>query len=101
MKQECKYCASRDVGKVIKGLAPDLNKIIETHQIPSTDADVVYNNIHELDEVGIRVNDDFDAIMLSRALRSAMNAGLEATKGTGNSQGVVPVAPQTGNEVSD
>ena len=94
MKQVCKYDVKRDRGTVLLGLAPDINQMLKDHTIPKTSASVVYNKLEEVKSVGFKVNDDFDAIMLSRALK----AGLTPKAGTGNSQGVTPVA--SGNDAT-
>lgn len=97
MIQVCKNNPKKDVGKVIPGLFPDIDELIENHKISDTSANVVYNNLTEIEQVGFRINDDFDAIVLSRALKS----GLQPNSGHGSSQQAgssAPVgAPSTGS----
>lgn len=95
MIQKCKQCKNRDIGPVIMGLNPDINELIENHKISDTSAEVVYNNLTEIVDVGFRVNDDFDAILLSRALHTS---GLLSSKGTGSSQAAGSTAPVQSNE---
>lgn len=79
---------SCDVGRVILGLAADINEMIESHSIPATSEDVVYNDIDDIDDVGTRVDDIFDGIMLSRSLGDSIPT---PNGGTGSSQGPSPV----------
>lgn len=80
---------SKDVGLVIVGLNVDINNMIETHSIPSTASEVVYNDISDITEVGSRIDDTFDGIMIARAFQSSMPS---PNSGTGSSQGVAPTA---------
>lgn len=80
---------SKDVGLVIVGLNVDINNMIETHSIPSTASEVVYNDITDITEVGSRIDDTFDGIMIARAFQSSMPS---PNSGTGSSQGVAPTA---------
>lgn len=82
----------RDVGRVILGLAADINEMIETHSIPSTAAEVVYNDIDDIEDVGNRVDDVFDGIMLSRSLGESLPT---PNGGTGSSQGPAPAVSST------
>lgn len=84
MRQICKFNKKKDVGKVILGLAPDLQAMIDSHNIPETSAEVIYNQIEDVKGVGVRINDDFEAIMLSRVLHAGI-AGLENNGGTASS----------------
>lgn len=84
MRHICKFNKKRDIGKVIKGLAPDLQAMIDSHNIPETSADVVYNQIEDIKAVGVRINDEFEGIMLSRMLNAGI-AGLENNGGTASS----------------
>lgn len=68
MRQKCKYNKKRDVGTVLEGLCPDKNAMIESHTIPATMSDVVYNELSNIEHVGSRIDDDFDAIQVSRYL---------------------------------
>lgn len=101
MKQICKFDKSRDVGRVIEGLAPDINSMLKTHVVPSSASDVVYNQIEELKDIGVRINDDFDALMIARGLRKLGESNLNPNNGTGSSQGVQPVAPSGVTNVSE
>lgn len=95
MIQKCRFDTSRDIGMVIDGLSPDINELIENHKISDTSAEVVYNQLSEISDVGFRVNDDFDAILLSRAVHAS---GLLSSKGTGSSQAAGATAPVANNE---
>lgn len=90
MIQICKFDKTKDVGKVIPGLFPNIDELIDTHKITDNSADVVYNGIQEIEKVGVRINDEFDAIMLSRALKKA---GLVANQGHGSTQQAGSSAP--------
>ena len=85
----CPY-TSRDIGHVIEGLFPDVTQMIVNHTIPETSADSVYNQIEELKDVGFRVNDDFDMLMLARRLKDS-DADISSNVGMGSSQGDLPV----------
>lgn len=90
MKTVCQFNKARDLGIVIKGLAVNVQKMLDTGVIQDSSARVVYNEITNIKDVGIRVNDDFDAIMLARALKTA---GIVNNKGTGSSQSAGSTAP--------
>lgn len=79
----------RDLGTVIVGLNVDINNMIETHSIPATAADVVYNDIDNIDDVGERIDDTFDGIMIARQFEQSLPS---PNSGTGASQGVAPSA---------
>ena len=68
MKQKCKFNNKKDLGTVIEGLCPDKNAMIESHVIPASMSDVVYNELSDIQTVGNRVDDDFDAIQVNRYL---------------------------------
>lgn len=89
MIENNKFNPSMDIGLVIVGLNVDINDMIETHSIPSTAADVVYNDIFDIEDVGSRIDDTFDGIMIARAFQSSIPS---PNAGTGASQGVAPVA---------
>lgn len=88
MKTSCPFDPKKDRGKVIEGLAPDIQKLIDEHKIQDTCAEVTYNGIQELKDCGFRVNDEFEAIMLQRQYSKIANANT----GMGSSQGPAPVA---------
>lgn len=90
MIQICKFDKKRDVGKVIPGLFPNIDELIDTHKVTDNSAQVVYNGIQEIEKVGVRINNEFDAIMLSRALKQA---GLVANQGHGSTQQAGSSAP--------
>ena len=90
MLQICKFDKTKDVGKVIPGLFPNIDELIDTHKITDNSAEVVYNGIQEVEKVGVRINDEFDAIMLSRALKKA---GLVSNQGHGSTQQAGSSAP--------
>lgn len=95
MIQKCKFDKTKDVGKVIKGLAPDIQSMIDSHNIPMTSADVIYNQIDDIKAVGCRINDEFEAIMLSRKLHAA--AGLSNNGGTASSNQIGGLAHEEKN----
>ena len=75
MIQECKFDKSRDLGVTISGLSPDLNKMIETGTVPDSEAEIVHNQLSRIEEVGCRVSDKFEAIMLQRSYLSQAKHG--------------------------
>lgn len=89
MIENNKFNPAMDIGLVIVGLNVDINDMIETHSIPATAADVVYNDISDIEEVGSRVDDTFDGIMIARAFQQSLPS---PNSGTGSSQGVAPSA---------
>lgn len=78
-----------DLGTVIVGLNVDINNMIETHSIPSTASEVIYNDIEDIADVGNRIDDTFDGIMIARQFEQSMPS---PNSGTGSSQGVAPSA---------
>lgn len=84
-----------DLGKVIPDLYTDIEDLIVNHKISDTTANVVYNELSDIKSIGVRVNDDFDAIVISRALHSA---GLVSNYGTGSSQPAGTSAPVSVSE---
>lgn len=85
----CTFDKNRDLGIVIPGLFPDIEDLITNGKITDTVADVVCNGLEEIGDVGFRINDDFEAIMLSRALQ----AQISQNTGTGSSQQAGSSAP--------
>lgn len=84
MIRRCKKNPTRDLGKTIVGLGVNMQTVYETRKVPATSVAVVYNQLSELSQVGYKVNDDFDMIMIARGYES-LN-GLTANGGTGSSQ---------------
>lgn len=78
-----------DLGTVIVGLDVDINNMIETHSIPASASDVVYNDIDKIEDVGERIDDTFDGIMIARQFEQSLPS---PNSGTGSSQGVAPTA---------
>ena len=89
MIENNKFNPERDLGTVIVGLNVDINDMIETHSIPATAADVVYNDIENIEDVGERIDDTFDGIMIARQFEESLPS---PNSGTGASQGVAPAA---------
>lgn len=89
----CNFDKKRDLGVVIPGLFPDIEDLITNGKISDTVADVVYNHLEEIGDVGFRINDDFEAIMLSRVLQ----AQISQNSGTGSSQQAGSSAPVAAN----
>lgn len=75
MLQKCIFNKERDLGVVIMGLSPDLNKMIETGSVPDSEAEIVHNQLASIEEVGCRVSDKFEAIMLQRSFLSQAKHG--------------------------
>ena len=86
---KCKFDKDKDLGLVFKGLAPDINALITDGKVSGTPQNVVYNQMTELEDVGVRFNDDFDMYKYYRSFNEAMN--LQANNGTGSSQPIAPV----------
>lgn len=87
MIENNRFNPERDLGTVIVGLNVDINDMIETHSIPATASDVVYNDIDDIEEVGERIDDTFDGIMIARRFEQELPS---PNSGTGSSQGVAP-----------
>lgn len=87
MIENNRFNPERDLGTVIVGLNVDINDMIETHSIPATASDVVYNDIDNIEEVGERIDDTFDGIMIARRFEQELPS---PNSGTGSSQGVAP-----------
>lgn len=87
MIENNKFDPNIDLGTVIVGLNVDINNMIETHSIPATAADVVYNDIDNIEDVGERIDDTFDGIMIARRFEQELPS---PNSGTGSSQGVAP-----------
>lgn len=81
----CRFDKKRDVGVIFKGLAPDINDLIENHKVSNVSSDVVYNELSNIEEVGCRINDDFDLYKYYKEFGKHMN--LTPNFGTGASQG--------------
>lgn len=73
MFQEYKFDKTRDRGVVIEGLAPDLNKMIETGIVPDCGTDVVYNQLEDIESIGCRVSDVFQAMVMQKQMLSSLN----------------------------
>ena len=69
------------LGVTLPGLAVDINQIITTQTIPNDVSDVVYNDLKEISQVGFRVNNDFDLMMVAKGFKS-LNIGLQSNVGT-------------------
>ena len=89
MIRDCKFNKTKDVGLVFEGLAPDINDLIENHKIGDVSSDVVYNQISNIEEVGCKINDDFDLYKYYKDFNNKMK--LEVNGGTGSSQGPLKV----------
>lgn len=87
---KCKFDKDRDFGLVFKGLAPDINALITDGKVSGTPQNIVYNQMSELEDIGVRFNDDFDLYKYYKSFNEAMN--LQSNHGTGSSQPVAPVA---------
>ena len=83
MVEVCKFDKNTDLGKTFEGLAPDINRMIETHQGTDGSSEVVYNGIKELKDCGALVDDVFEAILMQRSITHCMrgNQNLEGSQG--------------------
>lgn len=86
-----KFDKDKDLGLVFKGLAPDINALITDGKVSGTPQNVVYNQMSELEDVGVRFNDDFDMYKYYKSFNDSMN--LQSNQGTGSSQPVAPIVP--------
>lgn len=89
MIEICKFNKDCDRGVVIKGLGVDINDLIINHKVGTSKADVVYNQFSTLEEIGCRINDDFDLYQYYKNFSNNMK--MNANVGTGSSQGPLPV----------
>lgn len=69
------------LGVTLPGLGVDIGQIIRTQTIPNDVADIVYNDLKEISQVGFRVNNDFDLMMIAKGFKS-LNIGLQSNVGT-------------------
>lgn len=88
MKEICKFNKNTDIGKTFQGLEPDINKMIETHQVADGSSEVIYNGIKELKDCGAIVDDVFEAILMQRSITH----GISANQNLEGSQGPLPTA---------
>lgn len=88
--QKCEFNKSRDWGPTIQGLGRDVQKMIDTGTVESNGAEIIYNQIEEIEGVGAKICDDFDMLVISRYLHEA---GITPNKGTGSSQPAGGTAP--------
>ena len=95
---KCKFNKDRDLGLVFKGLSPDINALITDGKVSGTPQNVVYNQMSELEDIGVRFNDDFDLYKYYKSFNESMN--LQSNQGTGSSQPVAPVAPAPSSPAS-
>lgn len=65
-QKKTKVLGPRDQGFVIEGLGVDVNNLLETNMVPDTQTDVFYNELSDVESVGVRINDDFEAMMVMR-----------------------------------
>lgn len=84
-----KFDKTKDIGLVFEGLAPDINDLIENHKIGDVSSDVVYNEISKIEEVGCRINDDFDMYKYYKNFNDKFR--ISSNGGTGSSQGPLKV----------
>lgn len=83
MVEKCVFDKKKDVGKTFQGLAPDINRLIETHQVVDSSSEVVYNGIEDLKSCGVLVDDVFEALLMQRSITSSVSANdnLEGSQG--------------------
>lgn len=88
--QDCSFNKDADLGLTMQGLGVDVNEMIETGTVSNDEAEVVYNQLQELSDVGCKVTDDFDMLVVARYLHTQ---GLSPNGGTGSSQQAGATAP--------
>lgn len=62
MEQECKFNPDRDLQLVVESLSIDLNNAIESGMVMPTGVDVEHNGFEQIEDVGERIEDVFDAM---------------------------------------
>ena len=95
---KCKFNKDRDLGLVFKGLSPDINALITDGKVSGTPQNVVYNQMSELEDIGVRFNDDFDLYKYYKSFNESML--LQSNQGTGSSQPVAPVVTPSASSSS-
>lgn len=90
MKEFCEFNPECDLGPTIQGLGRNVQKMIDTGVVPDNEVEVVYNQLESIEQVGSKVTDDFDMLVISKYLRSQ---GISSNKGTGSSQPAGSTAP--------
>lgn len=99
MRELCEFNPECDLGPTIQGLGRDVQKMLDTGVISDNEVEVVYNQLESIEQVGAKVTDDFDMLVISRYLRSQ---GISPNKGTGSSQPAGSTAPlQSSGNVSE
>lgn len=81
MFQEYKFDKSKDRGVVIEGLAPDLNKMIETGIVPDSGSDIVYNQLENIEDIGCRVSDVFQAMVMQKQMLNSVKDAQSTREG--------------------
>lgn len=89
MVEKCSFNKDCDLGVVIKGLGVDINDLITNHKVGTSKAEVIYNQFSSLEDIGCRINDDFDLYQYYKTFSNDMK--MNANVGTGSSQGPLPV----------
>lgn len=62
MYQECLFNEKRDLGRTIEGMAVDMTAAIETGIVQDTGVDIEFNELVDVELVGSRIHDQFDAL---------------------------------------
>lgn len=75
MYQICEFNPECDLGRTIEGMAVDMSAAIETGVIEDTGIDIEFNDISDVEHVGSRISDQFDAVdKQAKALNKAAAA---------------------------
>lgn len=96
MNQECKFCPERDFGRVVPGLAVDLQAAIESGVVMDTGVVEDYNNIDNPNSVTTRVRDIFHALDLQKAYLQAGRITSDGSVGSMENVGSVSTAASSG-----
>lgn len=67
---KCKFNPDRDIQETVVGLEIDLAEAIETGVVTGGGSQLEYDGVTELNEVGSRVADEFDALDRVRKLNN-------------------------------
>lgn len=80
MRQICKFNKERDITPTNPALDPCHKQAIREGVVRDTSATAFYNMQTELEEVGMRISDEFDFIEYDNALRKYRKAVEDANK---------------------
>lgn len=87
-KQSNGFDPKRDYGVVLKGLAPDIDSIIDKGVIPAgSTIETFANQLDSVEKIGCRVNDKFDMLRIQQSMNFDSVQPLQPNGGTGSSSG--------------